>query len=211
MTLPELSLQVLYGRIAWAVVAAATLVGVWAWWRTPSRAVLASALLISCTAMALPGNASPAYWLVLAFQWPSALCAALSACTLVARWSGQHQFTAMPVALAACTAMAGTLLYLDASGWLAWGWYFAGFNPNGAPVVALLLATACATAVARKVWPWQAGAILMALTLYMTARLPTGNLWDALLDPLVWLWSTASLIAHWRTRRRHDRATSAAG
>jgi hypothetical protein len=28
--------------------------------------------------------------------------------------------------------------------------------------------------------------------LFSLARLPTGNLWDALLDPLLWLWAMAS-------------------
>jgi hypothetical protein len=35
-------------------------------------------------------------------------------------------------------------------------------------------------------------------------RLPTGNLWDALLDPMLWIWAVLSLaIEAWRKRERN--------
>jgi hypothetical protein len=47
-------------------------------------------------------------------------------------------------------------------------------------------------------------AALGALTLFTLLRLPTGNLWDALLDPLLWIWSLASLAARgWRKWERN--------
>ncbi|KQV96936.1 hypothetical protein [Rhizobacter sp. Root1221] len=202
MSLPDLAWQVLYGRFAWAIVAAAAAIGLWAWWQTPSRRTVGTILLLCAGSMALPGAASPAHWLGLAFQWPSALCVALSALTLGARWRAQHTFTAMPTALAAACAGAGALLYLDACGWLAIGLYFAGFGPNAAPMAAVLLAAVCAVGIARHTWRWRAAAVLAALMFYMVFRLPTGNLWDTLLDPFLWGWSVLSLIARWRASRR---------
>jgi hypothetical protein len=86
VSLPDLAWQVLFGRFAWAVVAAAAVIGLWTWWRVPSRRAVGGVVLVSAGLMALPDAASPAHWLGLAFQWPSALCVALGALTLGARW-----------------------------------------------------------------------------------------------------------------------------
>lgn len=52
----------------------------------------------------------------------------------------------------------------------------------------------------------QAGAALAAVLLFSLARLPTGNLWDALLDPLLWGWALATLgAAALRMRARRAR------
>jgi hypothetical protein len=52
-------------------------------------------------------------------------------------------------------------------------------------------------------------AVLGALLLFSIARLPSGNLWDALLDPLLWGWSLVSLgAAALRSLRRTPRAAA---
>lgn len=197
MTLPDLSLQFVYARLAWALVLAAILVGLWpASWRLPRRALgatVAACLLL----MALPGAASPAWHLGLAFQYPSALLAGLCLLKLHARWrnaSGPGPVpAALPVPLAAMLAVTGLLLYLDAFGLIAGGYYYAGFGGRAA-LGAVLLAGVCALAATRGRNMPQTAAILGALALFSFARLPSGNLWDALLDPLLWGWALVTLL-----------------
>ncbi len=194
MALPELALQFVYARFAWALVLAALVVAAWpAAWRLPRRA-LAGILGASLLLMALPGDASPAWHLGLAFQSPSALLAALCAVKLFTRWRGAHNAPLMRTPLAAALALGGSLLYLDAFGLLSRGYYYAAFG-TGAALLAVLLAGACAWAILRGQATRQSCAILGALLLFSLARLPTGNLCDALLDPLLWAWALASLGA----------------
>lgn len=201
MSLPDLAWQIAYGRLAWGIVAAAMLVALWpARWRLPRRAaaVLLAAL---AAAMALPGEASPAYWLGLAFQYPSGMLAGLCLCGLIARWQQHPPAPFMPLSVAAAVAIAGTALYLDAIGLLSQGYYYAGFGPFGAPLLALAGIIGCALALLRGRGGRQNLALLGALLLFTLLRLPTGNLWDAVLDPLLWAWALATLARHaWRRR-----------
>ncbi|MFC0252188.1 hypothetical protein [Massilia consociata] len=194
MSLPDLSWQFLYGRLAWALVFAAVVVAAWPARRLP-RPALAAIVGVSGLLMALPGEASPAWHLGLAFQYPSALLAGLCGAALLARWRGQP-VVAMPRALAGLLAAAGLVLYLDAFGLFALGIYYAGFGPSAAPLCALLLAMAAAIALVRGIARPQAAVLLGAVLLFSLARLPSGNLWDALLDPLLWGWAVVSLAAH---------------
>ena len=99
----------------------------------------------------------------------------------------------MPPQIAAPIALTGSVLYLDAVGWLSLGLYYWGFGPNGAPLVALGIAAACALAIVRGRARLHAAVLLGAVVLFSVLRLPTGNLWDALLDPLLWSWAVMSL------------------
>lgn len=206
MHLPELEWQILYGRLAWAVVMAAAIVALLPLaWRT--RASAAGLLAASVAMMALPHEYSPAYWLVLAFQWPSGVLVGYCLLRLVLP---QPRPRSIPLLLAAPIGLAGAVLYLDAMGWLSLGLYAAGFGAPGAPIVAIGLAFACVIAIAHGRMVDQAVIVLGAVALYSIARLPSGNLWDALLDPLLWGWAVASLgVAGVRAlRRRRVRAVS---
>jgi len=213
MALPELSWQFVYARLAWALVMAALVA--WAWpsaWRMPRRA-LAGIGLASLLLMALPGAASPAWHLGLAFQYPSGLLVGLCCVKLLARWRGAPgpASAVMPVRLAAPLAAVGAVLYLDAVGLLSRGFYYAGFGPGLAPLLAILLALGCAVAVLRGQSRPQACAALGAVLLFSLARLPSGNLWDALLDPLLWGWSLTALgAASLRALRRRGAHSPAA-
>lgn len=205
MTLPDLTWQIVYGRLAWTLVLAALLVSFWPRNRRVSHAALGAVVGGVGLLMLLPGEASPAYTLGLAFQFPSGLLAGLCALSLAARWQGRAPAPFLPAPLAAALAIAGAALYLDAIGWLAQGYYYAGFGPLGAPVLALLGIAACALAFVRKRGGRHHLVLLGALLLFSLARLPTGNLWDALLDPLLWIWALASLAR--RAVRRLARKT----
>lgn len=200
MSLPELSWQILYGRLAWTLVLAALLVTVLPRaWR--GRAAIALALLGFGVWNALPGDAAASFWLGLAFQLPSAFLAALCGLRLWMGWQGRAQAAALPLPLAAPLALLGIVLYLDAMGLLALGWYYVGFGPHGAPVMGLVLAAGCAWAIMRGVLRPYAAALLAALCAFAVLRLPTGNLWDALLDPFLAAWGLASVVV--AMRRRH--------
>lgn len=195
MTLPDLALQFVYARLAWALVLAAILVGLWPASRRLPRRVLGATLAGCLLLMTLPGAASPAWHLGLAFQYPSALLAGLCLLKLHARWrkaSGPVP-AALPVPLAAALGVTGLLLYLDAFGLIAGGYYYAGFGGRAA-LGAVLLAVICALAATRGRTQSQTAAVLGALALFSLARLPSGNMWDALLDPLLWGWALVTLL-----------------
>lgn len=207
MSLPELDWQIVYGRLAWAVVLVAMLASMLAaaWPRSKRMPNAAMAMLIACVAVLamLPGEASPAYWLGLAFHWPSGLLVGLCLARLCLIRDGRREQAALPVALAIPVALAGAVLYLDAIGLLSLGIYYLGFEPVAAPLSALALAVAGSAAVMLGRLRPQALALLLATMIFMLLRLPTGNLLDALLDPLLWGWSLLSLGGMaWRRLQR---------
>jgi hypothetical protein len=193
MHLPDLGLQIIYGRLAWGIVLAALLVALW-----PRRVALArgavAALTLGMVALqALPGAASPAYSLALAFNLPSGLLVGLCLAQLYTAGAAR---SVMPPRLAMLIAASGAVLYLDAMGLLAVGFYYAGFGPLAAPAGAVLLALGGAAALAMNRFRPQAAALLLAMLGFSILRLPTGNLWDALLDPLLWGWALCALARH---------------
>jgi hypothetical protein len=202
MSLPDLALQIIYGRLAWGLVAAAMLLAV-----LPSilprllpavspdltrrsQATLVAATLVL---MLLPGAASPAYWLILVFQYPSGLLLGCSLVSLYARWQDRAVSFSLPAGIALPLAVGGLLLYLDAFGVLALGWYYTGFGAVAAPLLACSAAAVCVAAIVLGRATGTAAALLVGTLLFSLLRLPTGNLWDALLDPLVWAWALGSV------------------
>lgn len=206
MTLPDLASQIVYGRIGWAIVVATVVCALWRGAAPLSRTGVAAILGGALALMALPGNLSPAWYLGLAFQYPSGLLVGCCLVRLTERWNGARRSAAMPPSLAGVLAVAGTLLYLDAVGFLTSGYYYAGFGGVLAPVVAVVIACACALAIVRNHGRGTAAAVLGAVVLFSVLRLPSGNLWDALLDPLLFGWAIAALLAG-ALRRRGRRVT----
>ena len=207
MDLPALDWQFLYGRLGWAIVLATAVAGLLPVAMRRSRPVVGGLLLLSGVLMALPDSASPAYWLVLAFQWPSGLLIGLCLLKLFKAWPGARDVSSMPTGLAAAIAISGIALYLDAIGLLSLGMYYWGFGPFAAPLVALAAIAGCALAAVLGHARLHALAALGALALFSILRLPTGNLWDALLDPLLWGWAVGSLGikgALWVARKVRD-------
>jgi hypothetical protein len=206
MILPALASQIVYGRVGWAIVAATVVCTLWRSAAPMSRATLAAIVAGALAVMALPGNLSPAWYLGLAFQYPSGLLVGCCLLRLTQRWNGSRRSQAMPQMLAGLLALAGLLLYLDALGVLTRGYYYAGFGGAVAPLVAIVLAVACALAIILQHSRGHAAALLGAVVLFSVLRLPTGNLWDALLDPLLFGWAIIALLAG--ARRRVGRRTS---
>lgn len=133
-----------------------------------------------------PGPASPAYWLGLAFRAPSVVLTLLCGWALVQHYKPQ---TLPPVPWLALRRSAWVLvllgwgLLIDTLALSPFSLYSLGFAPLtlGLLVLAGLL-------------PWLlrgegalSGLFVAALGLYVLLRLPSGNVWDALLDPWLWL------------------------
>lgn len=211
MSLPDLAWQIVYGRLAWAVVLAAAVFALLplAWRRSPRLPVLL--LAASGVACALPGQASPAWSLGLAFQYPSGLLVGYCLIKLFDRRERPRGVGVLPPALAMGLALLGIALYLDTFGLIAQGYYHAGFGPAAAPLIAVLGAIACAAAIVRGHARRQAVPLLGALVLFSSLRLPTGNLWDALIDPLLWGWALVALAAAATRRLRRVPGEAAAG
>jgi hypothetical protein len=209
MSLPDLAWQIVYGRLAWAVVLAAVAFSLLplAWRRSRMLPVLL--LAGAGIACALPGPASPAWGLGLAFQYPSGLLVACCLLKLFDHRAASRGARVLTPALASGLALLGAALYLDTFGLIAQGYYHAGFGPNAAPLMAVLAALACAAAIVRRRALRQAVPLLGALVLFSSLRLPTGNLWDALIDPLLWGWALVALGAAALRKLRRAPAESA--
>ena len=194
--LPQAWAMQLALKLGWAMVLA--LVGTVLARRlsVPARRLLAAALALWTL---LPGTLTPDYWLGLAFHAPS-----LSAMLLCLVFLRRLLFPAqrglqLPIAVAARRTTAGTVvlvasvllgyaLLLDTFAVLPLQLYAWGFSP------ALLLGL-----LAVSLLPWvlrgrargDKGLALWvvpsALLLFAATRLPTGNVWDAVLDPWLWL------------------------
>ena len=195
MHLPDLGLQIIYGRLAWGIVLAALLVSLWPRKHALSPRAVGAVVLGMLALQALPNGASPAFSLGLAFHWPSGLLVGLCLAKLFLTGAGEARDAVMSKHLAIVIATSGTVLYLDAFGLISVGFYYWGFGPYAAPVIALLLAAASGVAIYRDKARVQAVALLLALMSFTVLRLPTGNIIDALLDPLLWGWALVSLAA----------------
>lgn len=185
--LPSLWLMQLWLPLGWAVVLAA-LVALVSTRFTRQRSVVWGLPLLVALWTLLPGDVSPAYWLGLAFQAPSALLVLLCAC------GGGRVLRGVPVfarpsnatlALLAAAVLLGWALLLDSFAQLPMALYSLGFGAPALALVALatLLPLLQAGAAARP-GTWLAP---LALLLFVLLRLPTGNVWDAVLDPWLWL------------------------
>jgi len=213
MMLPPVGLQALYAHLAWAMVLGAAGVGI-VWRIKPFHLRLAAVwLVIAFTTCLLPGRASPAFWVGLACQAPSAFL--LSLCVLVVwnRGAADPEERILPTGLALGLVIAGGLLYADTWGFLYLGLYVRGFGHEAA-IAGLLVGTAAVLAVATGLPRRASLAALAALVVFSVWRLPTGNVWDALLDPILWCWALLSLVARafsrWRSRRALPASSSSA-
>lgn len=203
----------------WAVVLGAGIL-----WlaRRRARAQRLGLALLAMASMLLPGPASPAHWLGLAFQTPS-LTSAFIALTWCLGWTGRAGGRAdtagrwSPVwkMLAGAGIVLGWVLLLDTLAFLPVSVYAWGFSAAAVGAVALLAALLWLLSGhdpapgARGFGPMA----LLLLLLFVLTRLPTGNLWDALIDPGLWLalqlgW-LLSAWRRWRLARRWSAATRA--
>lgn len=202
--LPDASLAQAWLRLGWALVLGAVLVA-GGGWLGPRAGVGADRIRMLARGLALlsvlvclwPGPVSPAFWLGLAFQAPSLSAGLLSSVVLlrhcaapgcVSQWAADT--LAQARRWAGVAVVLGWVLLLDSFAIWPLALYPLGFGV-GAWLVLL--------AVAGLPWVWRGGAWrthaasglwVLVLLGFAWLRLPSGNGWDAVLDP--WLW----LLAH---------------
>lgn len=185
--LPPLGLMQVWLPLGWAVVLAALVLVVISRLTRHRGVVWGLPLLVALWTL-LPGDWSPAYWLGLAFQAPSVLMV-----LLCAWWGGRVlrgvpgvARPAKPMAVLLLAALVlGWLLLLDTLAQLPVALYALGFDAPAVAVVALLTVLPLLQAgAAQRVSTWMAP---LAVLLFVLLRLPTGNVWDAVLDPWLWL------------------------
>jgi len=183
---------------AWALVLGAALLGLVKGRLPVALGRLATVLLMGWAL--LPGPMSPSYWLGLAFQSPSLTSALLcllflgqscwqtSAAGDAAYCAGSSlEKRAIGLIPASAGVLLGWVLLLDMLAWWPAAVYAWGFSP--AALAGVSVVTALFWLVQGAGWPGLRASALMALVLGLFAalRLPSGNVWDAVLDPFLWL------------------------
>ncbi|ARV20289.1 hypothetical protein AEP_03367 [Curvibacter sp. AEP1-3] len=207
--LPDLVVMQLWLHVGWALVLAGGGAAVLAQLSMPLLFRRVIALVLGLWVL-MPGNLSAAYWLGLAFQAPSVLGAL--ACAYVG-WAALRPTVARAAenatrplrweaGLVVCGVLLGWALLLDTFAQLPSALYPLGF---GQPVLLALLVVAVLpllqVGAVRRVGAWLAP---VALLLFVLLRLPTGNAFDVVLDP--WLWVVLHGVAlrwlycHWKIK-----------
>ena len=179
----------------WAIVLGSGALLLAGLFRRPYR--LGLSLLVMAWTL-VPGSASPAYWLGLAFQTPSLTSATIGLVWLWRVWRPQNgevkdqlQVPA-PGTLGLAGIALGWVLLADAFAWLPFSVYAWGFSSaalGAVAVLATLLWIAFGGADSSQMAPGRLGFVMIfcVLTLFVLTRLPTGNVWDAVIDPWLWL------------------------
>ncbi|MES2948471.1 MAG: hypothetical protein V4858_08010 [Pseudomonadota bacterium] len=220
--LPSAWAMQLWLHLGWSVVlacAGASLVGRW----MPGRAgrldgrQWAVALVLAVWTW-LPGPYAPAHWLGLAFQAPSVAAVLLCDALLRRRFfpsrpgpTNADGPSRVAMALAWAGVLLGWALVLDSFALLPVQLYAWGFSPAAVVLVlALALLPWAVGRWSRPVGPTRLWVVPIAVLVFAVWRLPSGNVWDAVLDPCLWL------VLHWVVvraawaRRTHRLASNGA-
>ena len=195
--LPGLTATSVARPVLWATVLAGLAVLLAARLARPYRLVLAGAIF--CWSL-VPGQASPTYWLGLALGSPSLMSAMISLGWLIRSLRVPRQPPVGSMTLTVVGIVLGWVLLLDTLALFPVSLYALGFSPLAVALVGL---------VAGLIWVVQATAgsalAFLVLVVFVLSRLPTGNVWDAMLDP--WLWAMLQTVClvnaarHLRQRR----------
>ncbi len=149
--------------------------------------------------MLLPRTDVLSGYLALAFQTPSLVLVAWALWCWADVLQLREPVATTPTPVAAAGVLLGWALVLDTlnywPGWFTLQWYALGFESAGLWLALVGVAAALLWGQVSKRWVLSALAVFAA---YVWLRLPTGNVWDALLDPFVWL---ALHVQLWRTWR----------
>ena len=162
------------------------------WSRSPRWAQLGwvGLMLVS---VCLSGQWTPSFWLGLAFQSPSVMTTALLLWVSVhLLWPGVfHRPDPVQVQalwrLGLGAVVLGWVLLLDTFALWPFSLYAFGFSPAAVLVVALCAVAPWVMSQVKNTWGMPLVLLGGVLLVHVVLRLPTGNVWDALLDP--WLWA----------------------
>lgn len=147
----------------------------------------------------VPGPWSPTYWLGLAFQLPSLMTVSLCGMALAWHWRAgtRHRFSANISTVHWLGILLGWLLLFDTFVVLPLSLYRWGYSPA---MLALL------SVIAASLWVFSrvrgAALVLIVLALFVGTRLPSGNVFDAVIDPLLWFALQFAVFKRWRASRK---------
>jgi len=215
--LPAPALMRITQPLSWAIVL--TCIVMWVGRRWPRRLQFGLAGLLFVWTL-IPGPVSPAFWLGLAFQMPSLTSGVVGLLIMVSILrTGSCSPGSVPASLRAFQwaglggVLLGWLLLLDTFAVLPLSLYALGFSPVVLGVAALLASLSWmvfGSQQAGRPVSFLLGAVLL---LYVLLRLPTGNVWDALIDPLLWIALQLGWLlraARWLSERWRARAPTRA-
>lgn len=201
--LPDAALFGLWLRLGWGMVLGGLVFHVlrrMRRWFATAAWPLGLGLAMSVATIAAPGGWSAAHWLGLAFWAPSGLLVGLCVgSVVVALRQGKTTperrlaLRLMGTPVAATLVVAGVLLYSAHLAWIPLDLYAWGQHSPDTLWLALAFAVVTLLWAASGHWP-AAWALALALLLHAACSLPTGNLWDAMLDPWLWAWAVAALL-----------------
>jgi len=203
---PSLSALSFGMHLGWALALGAVSVFLLRTFNITTRRTVALVIILLCI---LPSEWSPSWWLGLAFQTPSLTLQGLCGLYLYQQLflqagaevplpdsSTPTARTTWPLGLLLAVIVAGWIFALDTFAFFDISLYAIGFTPY-AVLAALFFACLLQLISARsghaqptRHYRQLATIVLIATIVHLLLRLPTGNMWDALLDP--WLW----LLAH---------------
>ncbi len=223
MRLPDQEWQTLYLDLGWGVVVAAlTIRATQALFALRGRSL--SGIALACTAavviavMWLPAPWAPSFWLGMAFQHPSLLLVLLSGIAIgnatgnatgnaignaTGRGALRERVPLLPAIPAASIVVLGAVLYAGAFAWIPFDAYVLGYWGFAATTLATGLIVLWQLPGSRS------GPVCVALALaaliHALTRLPSGNAWDAILDPLLFTYAAGTLLATSAARLRAPR------
>lgn len=169
----------------------------------PRGKLTAEALAFVVAAWAFaPGPWSPTYWLGLAFQLPSLMSVGLCGLLLAGylRQAAQPPVSRPISSVHGLGILLGWLLLLDTLLILPFSLYRWGYSPAALAVL---------SALAVALWVWRAKGVsrgaallLVVLALFVVSRLPSGNVFDAVIDPWLWLALQFKAFKNWRAGQK---------
>ena len=195
--LPQSVFLPLWVKLSWALVASAVVLRL----TYRLKATVWPAAVVAVL-MLLPRTDVLSGYLALAFQTPSVVLVVWALWCWADVIQLRDPVATTPTAVACLGVLLGWALVLDTlNEWPAFfnpQLYALGFASAG---LWLVLAVTAAVLLWVRVAPrWVLSAVAV-LAVYVLLRLPTGNLWDALLDPFVWLALHVQLWRTWRAAR----------
>jgi hypothetical protein len=216
--IPSLSLAIVDRHLGWALtLSALTLFFLKAAPRLLRYSLGLGVFLLSIA----PTSWSISHWLGLAYQTPSLVFQILSLLYLLrlskGSTAGQNGTTLVyrwPTAVLLLACLTGWALALDTFAKLSIQLYALGYSKDlsvGLLLVAMLIwifGKFHPSAQSGRRFAELAVILLIAILIHTLTRLPSGNLWDAVLDPWLWLVAQGALIGRVATGARRMRGAT---
>lgn len=205
---PDLGMQIAGRHLGWALVLGA--MSVYALRPFPATLRWTGFLLVLLACL-IPGELGATWWLGLAFQTPSLSMQGIGLIYLIRAWRMRHAdplstvaasaYARWPNSLLWITVLTGWVLALDTFAAFDFVIYSMGFTSQA--VFAILSISALLWLLSMRsghdpgTQKYRDVAVILvgSMAIHLLTRLPSGNAWDAMLDPWLWLGAQALLLS----------------